>query len=259
MQFQSTLPRRERHRLHLIKRSDMNFNPRSREGSDVAALAICDANTNFNPRSREGSDGKYLYGIRRQHHFNPRSREGSDKLVFAVTNPSNISIHAPAKGATWSRQSGLICWRFQSTLPRRERRECRYTRKQSKKYFNPRSREGSDDSGQEIPIYYWEFQSTLPRRERLCPRESFRRWTYFNPRSREGSDAALDSLNRKMEISIHAPAKGATMEYTHSASYRQFQSTLPRRERRELAKVLQTSNISIHAPAKGATISYTVS
>ena len=43
------------------------------------------------------------------------------------------------------------------------------------------------------------------------------------------------------------------MEYTHSASYRQFQSTLPRRERRELAKVLQTSNISIHAPAKGAT------
>ncbi len=147
--FQSTLPRRERHRLHLIKRSDMNFNPRSREGSDVAALAICDANTNFNPRSREGSDGKYLYGIRRQHHFNPRSREGSD--------------------------------------------------------------------------------------------------------------AALDSLNRKMEISIHAPAKGATMEYTHSASYRQFQSTLPRRERRELAKVLQTSNISIHAPAKGATISYTVS
>ena len=55
--FQSTLPRRERHRLHLIKRSDMNFNPRSREGSDVAALAICDANTNFNPRSREGSDG----------------------------------------------------------------------------------------------------------------------------------------------------------------------------------------------------------
>ena len=319
--FQSTLPRRERHRLHLIKRSDMNFNPRSREGSDVAALAICDANTNFNPRSREGSDGKYLYGIRRQHHFNPRSREGSDdlrqmgqgrpcrfqstlprrerlpigwshpswsnfnprsregsdKLVFAVTNPSNISIHAPAKGATAVPIGKIIVciyfnprsregsdleqtkWADLLEISRRERRECRYTRKQSKKYFNPRSREGSDDSGQEIPIYYWEFQSTLPRRERLCPRESFRRWTYFNPRSREGSDAALDSLNRKMEISIHAPAKGATMEYTHSASYRQFQSTLPRRERRELAKVLQTSNISIHAPAKGATISYTVS
>ncbi len=127
-----------------------------------------------------------------------------------------------------------------------------------------------------------QFQSTLPRRERhgmvMCPfgewvisihapakgatmpQKKYRRMIGdFNPRSREGSDAALDSLNRKMEISIHAPAKGATMEYTHSASYRQFQSTLPRRERRELAKVLQTSNISIHAPAKGATISYTVS
>ena len=120
--FQSTLPRRERHRLHLIKRSDMNFNPRSREGSDVAALAICDANTNFNPRSREGSDGKYLYGIRRQHHFNPRSREGSDDL----------------------RQmgQGRPC-RFQSTLPRRERLPIGWSHP-SWSNFNPRSREGSD-------------------------------------------------------------------------------------------------------------------
>ena len=170
MQFQSTLPRRERHRLHLIKRSDMNFNPRSREGSDVAALAICDANTNFNPRSREGSDGKYLYGIRRQHHFNPRSREGSDKLVFAVTNPSNISIHAPAKGATAVPIGKIIV--------------CIY--------FNPRSREGSDleqtkwadlleisihapaKGATGMPIYAEAieeiFQSTLPRRERRIPR-----------------------------------------------------------------------------------------
>ena len=35
MEFQSTLPREERrYRLHLIKRSDMNFNPRSHERSD---------------------------------------------------------------------------------------------------------------------------------------------------------------------------------------------------------------------------------
>ena len=54
----------------------------------------------FNPRSREGSDKRYMLTCPRQKNFNPRSREGSDDdfkdgLVFDV-----ISIHAPAKGAT---------------------------------------------------------------------------------------------------------------------------------------------------------------
>ena len=98
--FQSTLPRRERHRLHLIKRSDMNFNPRSREGSDVAALAICDANTNFNPRSREGSDGngEKRMGCRNiSIHAPAKGATTADIVYFAK---GWISIHAPAKGAT---------------------------------------------------------------------------------------------------------------------------------------------------------------
>ena len=167
--FQSTLPRRERHRLHLIKRSDMNFNPRSREGSDVAALAICDANANFNPRSREGSD----------------------KLVFAVTNPSNISIHAPAKGATAVPIGKII----------------------------------------------------------VC--------IYFNPRSREGSDLEQTKWADLLEISIHAPAKGATgMPIYAEAIEEIFQSTLPRRERRQRSGDTDILlGISIHAPAKGATMS----
>ena len=57
------------------------------------------------------------------------------------------------------------------------------------------------------------FQSTLPRRERLLTIASnaFNR-TYFNPRSREGSDV-FDRFGKIviLSISIHAPAKGATM------------------------------------------------
>ena len=34
----------------------MNFNPRSREGSDPIAIRLCIGPTYFNPRSREGSD-----------------------------------------------------------------------------------------------------------------------------------------------------------------------------------------------------------
>ena len=60
------------------------------------------------------------------------------------------------------------------------------------------------------------------------------RWSksYFNPRSREGSDFWISDSAREIFISIHAPAKGATV----------FPDNL---------RFL--SNVSIHAPAKGAT------
>ena len=79
------------------------------------------------------------------------------------------------------------------------------------------------------------FQSTLPRRER-------RRLS----RIRTGGGT----------ISIHAPAKGATIQPFWTAERSPvFQSTLPRRERRDIPtpKVTPRHEISIHAPAKGAT------
>ncbi len=58
------------------------------------------------------------------HDFNPRSREGSD-LGYPLYGRYiiNISIHAPARGATGRHKS--CCGMIQ--------------------HFNPRSREGSDD------------------------------------------------------------------------------------------------------------------
>ena len=59
---------------------------------------------------------------------------------------------------------------------------------------------------------------------------------HFNPRSREGSDRAEhEEFRRRLEISIHASAKGATTSVRHAVL------VLP---------------ISIHAPAKGATTRY---
>ena len=55
---------------------------------------------------------------------------------------------------------------------------------------------------------------------------------YFNPRSREGSDGGNGVLDALYEISIHAPAKGATsVVVPHDIKPNRFQSTLPRRER----------------------------
>ena len=123
---------------------------------------------NFNPRSREGSDliGSFLHCTLQ--YFNPRSREGSDfSRHNSDTLTALISIHAPAKGATPSRVCLCRPKRFQSTLPRRERR--------------------------------FSFRYSLLRK-------------YFNPRSREGSDELHADTGHKLDISIHAPAKGATSD-----------------------------------------------
>ena len=123
------------------------------------------------------------------------------------------------------------------------------------------------------------FQSTLPRGERrnqVCGRVG--KVCDFNPRSREGSDPIRSSnRDKSIQISIHAPARGATPYYLHKwisfyhfnprsreGSDRTmllqllvrsgFQSTLPRGERRSCCTFyLNYNQISIHAPARGAT------
>ena len=123
--------------------------------------------------------------------------------------------------------------RFQSTLPRGERHKNHRDVCSDKRYFNPRSREGSDGTTRGWNITDLQFQSTLPRGERLYSRETYSRIQNFNPRSREGSDGTWRNFTRTTaEISIHAPARGATASNA------------------DIAKHLQ---ISIHAPARGAT------
>ena len=76
--------------------------------------------------------------------------------------------------------------------------------------FNSRSREGSDYAFVQI------FDS------QFC----------FNSRSREGSDVVLGSLvSEGLIVSIHAPARGATVWILIIAQFLTFQFTLPRGER----------------------------
>ena len=100
--------------------------------------------------------------------------------------------------------------------------------------FNPRSREGSDQKGEKGDPFSIAFQSTLPRGERQdqfgldAPLAE-----NFNPRSREGSDFNAGRCTAVGKISIHAPARGATVKI----------------------RVFWIGGIiiSIHAPARGAT------
>ena len=61
--------------------------------------------------------------------------------------------------------------------------------------------------------YDMTFQSTLPRRERPETFGITKRVHNFNPRSREGSDAYNHAYYGCVDISIHAPAKGATEDF----------------------------------------------
>ncbi len=136
--------------------------------------------------------------------------KGATAPITTMCYVTSISIHAPAKGATAASGFFRISMIFQSTLPRRERlsrTDC-------------------------TTLCSSTFQSTLPRRERRSRCRHLRTArSNFNPRSREGSDRAEHEEFRRRLISIHAPAKGATLHFWTKRAISRFQSTLPRRER----------------------------
>ena len=63
------------------------------------------------------------------------------------------------------------------------------------------------------------FKSTLPRRERRFRQSERQVLINFYPRSREGSDKGKSKTKVPMNISIHAPAKGATSFISDSALF----------------------------------------
>ena len=100
-----------------------------------------------------------------------------------------ISIHAPARGATFAADISFA-FGYHFNPRSREGSDTVYTGPQRvHPDFNPRSREGSDQCCCDVKQQILEFQSTLPRGERLI----FLGW-----------------LSRSVTISIHAPARGAT-------------------------------------------------
>ena len=135
---------------------------------------------------------KFVHRVQNFPHFNPRSREGSDVhrsvdfievCLFQSTLPRRERLFAAP-----SSFPNLI---FQSTLPRRERPSRAFNSRWQRTFQSTlprRERHGIKT----ITDAFAEFQSTLPRRERLLPEHR---------------------LHRLLQISIHAPAKGATAEW----------------------------------------------
>ena len=100
--------------------------------------------SHFNPRSREGSDRVDELYKAQNNNFNPRSREGSDDIIEGCQLVIGISIHAPAKGATFYTNLILLCRRISIHAPAKGATSLSSVSGRIPSDFNPRSREGSD-------------------------------------------------------------------------------------------------------------------
>ena len=142
-------------------------------------------------------------------YFNPRSHEGSDFVLFPYFVQS---------------------LRFQSTLPRGERRYLPLEDSSYRKFQStlPRGERRLWQQEQTLPL---PFQSTLPRGERPCVHTYVLRCCISIHAPTRGATHQLVFIRACSEISIHAPTRGATQTIEETHLLFQFQSTLPRGER----------------------------
>ena len=71
----------------------------------------------FNPRSREGSDAQVGHRHQPVHISIHAPVKGATRTDRGIRLGIPISIHAPVKGATWAPALNALAAQFQSTLP----------------------------------------------------------------------------------------------------------------------------------------------
>ena len=155
-------------------------------------------------------------------------RDALDKYIKG----NQVSIHAPARGATF----GHWLTSFYTTG------------------FNPRAREGRD-IGKDLSRSLMSVSIHAPARGATClswVKQPAIHVSIHAPA--RGATLPGSRLSATEKVSIHAPARGATACRMALTSPDWFQSTRPRGARlRPSRNRLSGSLVSIHAPARGAT------
>ncbi len=148
--FQSTHPHGVRPCSSTHRHQRLCFNPRTRTGCDIISswirnigsefqsthphgvrhhpFSFCNPCLCFNPRTRTGCDGWFLWSVRRNFCFNPRTRTGCDQSYKIEIDCADVSIHAPARGATPIIRRVEMAELFQSTHPHGVRHSARISR-----------------------------------------------------------------------------------------------------------------------------------
>ena len=216
MKFQSTRPRGARRRpLDACGPPRTCFNPRARAGRDLSpdrsgrCIPCC-----FNPRARAGRDCTVFacHGFDSQVSIHAPAR-GATFVPAVSYQPVAVSIHAPARGAT-SNPDGYVergvyvsihaPARGATTFMRTSRgahRRFQSTRPRgARRYIHGTSRGA-----------HRRFQSTRPRGARLAHVRLCRPGKGFqSTRPRGARQMAVFAPVSASPVSIHAPARGAT-------------------------------------------------
>ena len=139
--FQSTPPREGRRGIISTKKTRTGFNPRPHARGDSRLLgaelrglmfqstppregrqqsrSLFRSKRSFNPRPHARGDMDFYRGNGDNECFNPRPHARGDMRFIDVRHlPKGVSIHAPARGATFPLLRYLVTLKFQSTPPR---------------------------------------------------------------------------------------------------------------------------------------------
>ena len=167
----------------------LSFNPRARAGRDAELSAsIAEPHRRFNPRALRGATSqldRVRIAIQR---FNPRARAGRDDAC--------------------ARRADVPRW-FQSTRPRGARRDRYFNQPHEALFQSTRPRGARRLVRSMMPID--QFQSTRPRGARRQSRDAHQAQRRFqSTRPRGARRLSLSPASDSAEVSIHAPARGAT-------------------------------------------------
>ncbi len=147
---------------------------------------------------------------------------------------SHVSIHAPARGATFPQLAVIVPHKpFQSTPPR-----------------------GGQPYNHLNYLTVLVFQSTPPRGgQHIAYGGTMASWRFQSTPPRGGQPEAIERRSLEHAVSIHAPARGATLSTLFLVGGPTSFNPRPR-EGGNINKNVEMSDIievSIHAPARGAT------
>jgi len=215
--------------------------------------------------------------------FNPRTRAGCDEYPIIALVQFIVSIHAPARGATARGRSHCLPLSLVSIhAPARGATQDLSVARSTHLCFNPRTRAGCD----KYPAssnHRWDVSIHAPARgataagylvirysARFNPRTRagcdipFSRYfaihISFNPRTRAGCDQRNPRCVSPSDVSIHAPARGATNNSRIDRYFLCVSIHAPARGATAYRIAFQNSPlVSIHAPARGATATTIVS
>ena len=157
---------------------------------------------------------------------------GATRLHLARRLDAAVSIHAPARGAT---QGLMLVFGGRPVSIHAPAR-------------------GATTGNDFARISRHRFQSTRPHGARRSIAWNTSKPSGFNPRARTGRDGSTLRGVGQCCVSIHAPARGATVELRESATLAEVSIHAPARGATAARPPRAvTRGVSIHAPARGAT------